>query len=255
MATAYEIADLLTQGMQGPVGADDSGWHVGKILTWSSSTGLNSVLVNGVPLTNLKALTPSIGTEYAPGQTVLIVRKQTQYFILGPVTTPGAVGSTPPTQVDGTGGTMSPAAGSNVWRDLDGGASLSPSFNIKLAPFQRCLFMFGSKGVTNWGCILDMSLVVTGPTGNNLLSNPGVRNGQTTSSANQISISNYTQIPMFKTYFAQAASADANPTENDVVPGTNGISLKYRVLTAAGAAGAGTPTTTVGTPWLLAVPF
>jgi hypothetical protein len=103
MATAYEIADLLTQGLQGPTGADDSGWHVGQILTWSSTTGLNSVRINGATLTNLKALTPSIGTEYAPGQTVLIVRKQTQYFILGPVTTPGAVGSTPPTQVDGSG--------------------------------------------------------------------------------------------------------------------------------------------------------
>lgn len=255
MATAYEIADLLTQGMQGPTGPDDSGWHVGKILTWSSATGLNSVLVNGVPLTNLKALTPSIGTEYAPGQTVLIVRKQTQYFILGPVTTPGAVGSTPPTQVDGTGGLMTPAAGANVWRDLDGGASLSPSFTVLLAPFQRCLFMWGCKDAALFGAVLDMSIVVTGPTGNNLLSNAGVRNGQVVTASNQISLSNKVRIPMFKTFFAKACAADANPTENDVVPGVSTVAIKYRVVTESGAAGAGTPSTTVGTPWLLAIPF
>lgn len=253
MATAYEIADLLTQGIQGPTGADDSGWHVGQILTWSSSTGLNSVRINGSTLVNLKALTPSIGTEYAPGQTVLIVRKQTQYFILGPVTTPGAVGSTPPTQVDTVGGTISGTAG--VWRDLDGGAGLSPSFTVKLAPFQRCLFMFGSSGTRCWGCSVECSLVVTGPTGTNLLSTPGFRNGQTWLVTNQISLSNNLRCPAMKTYFAKASAADAPPEVNDVTPGLNTVSLKYRFTVEAGAAGAGTPTGTVGTPFIVAIPF
>jgi hypothetical protein len=252
MATASEIADLITQGMQGPMGADDSGWHLGLILSWDSATGLNSVLVNNATLTNLKALAPSIGTEYSRGQNVLIVRKQTQYFILGPVQAPGNVGSTPAKQVDAVGGTMSPAAGANVWRDLDGGASLSPSFTVKLAPFQRCLFMWGSDTVRTWGCKLESSLVVASPGGNNGLANPGATAGQSWTVENQISVSNNIQVPGFKTFFAQAGPANSF---GFLSAGVCTASIKYRVNASAGAAGAGTATCNVGTPWLVAIPF
>jgi hypothetical protein len=253
MATAFEIADLLTQGLQGPTGADDSGWHVGKIVTWSSSTGLNSVQIQGSILTNLKALTPSIGTEYAPGQTVLVVRKQTQYFILGPVTTPGSTGSSPPTQVDSTGGNLSGTAG--VWRDLDGGASLSPTLNVKLAPYQRCMFMFGAANVKVFGCGVECSIVITSPGGNNVLATPGALNGTTWTVANQISVSNRTTAPGFKTFFAQAAAGQSSQFTEAVLPGVNAVSLKYRFTVEPGTAGAGTATSFVGTPWIVAIPF
>lgn len=252
MATAYEIADLLTQGMQGPTGADDSGWHVGKILSWSSASGLNSVLVNGATLTNLKALTPSIGTEYAPGQTVLIVRKQTQYFILGPVTTPGAVGSTPPTQVDAGGGTLSGTSG--VYRDLDAGAGVSPTFNVKLAPFQRCLFMFGAALVRTWGCDVDGALVVTSPGGGNILATPNSILGARWTVANQVSVAQYTISPAFKTFLIQTAAADASASGNALIPGTNVVSMKYQ-LTPNSAPGVGTPSAAVFNPWIVAIPF
>lgn len=254
MATASEIADLITQGLRGPVGPEDSGWHVGKILSWSASTGLNSVYVNGATLTNLKALTPSIGTEYAPGQDVLIVRKQTQYVILGPVTTPGSAGSTPPTQIDGPGGVLSPAAGANVWRDLDGGAALSPSFTVKIAPFQRCMILWGCKDVKSWGCEVNMSLTVTSPSGVNRLATPNAVNGQVATMSNQISISNFVRVPLFKTFITKAAAADGDPG-SDLGPGNCAVAIKYKVLAEPGAAGAGTATSSVQTPWLLAVPF
>lgn len=253
MATAAEIADLITAGMQGPTGADDSGWHVGQILTWSSSTGLNSVRIGNSTLTNLKALTPSIGTEYAPGQTVLIVRKQTQYFILGPVTTPGAVGSTPPTQLDTAGGSISGTAG--VWRDLDGGAALSPTMNLKVAPFQRVLFMWGAGNVRAWGSSVEASIVVTSPGGANKLATPGLINGQSWIAGNQISVSNNIRVPGFKTFFIQASGADATPSDSYLMPGTNAVAIKYRFSVEAGAAGTGTATATVGNPWLLVIPF
>jgi hypothetical protein len=253
MATAYEIADLLTQGLQGPTGADDSGWHVGQIISWSSTTGLNSVRINGATLTNLKALTPSIGTEYAPGQTVLIVRKQTQYFILGPVTTPGSVGSTPPTQIDAGGGTISGTAG--TWRDLDGGASLSPSFTVKLGPLQRCLLMWGASYVRAWGCGVEGSITLTSPGGGNILANPGGTLGQKYTVENQISLSNYVSAPASKTFFLQANTADASPSTSLAMPGNNVVAIKYRFTVLAGAAGAGTPTASVFNPWILAIPF
>lgn len=254
MASAAEIADLITQGIRGPVGPEDSAWHVGKILSWSSSTGLNTVFVNGSTLTNLKALAPSIGTEYTAGQDVLIIRKQTQYVIIGPVTTPGSVGSTPPTQVDGVGGTLSPAAGANVFRDLDGGAGLSPSFNVKLAPRQRCLFMWGAKDISSWGCAVDMSLVVTSPAGVNRLATPNFINGQTVTVSNQISVSNRIRVPAYKTFFVAAGPADGDPL-NDLGPGNCSVAIKYRVIAEPSVGGTGTATSSVNTPWLLAIPF
>lgn len=253
MASAAEIADLITAGVMGPQGSDDSGWHLGLILTWDSSTGLNSIRVNNATLNNLKALTPSLGTEYHSGQTVLVVRKQTQYFILGPVQTPGAVGSTPPTQKDGAGGTLSGTTG--TWRDLDGGASLSPSFTVTLGPFQRCLFMWGAAYVRMWGTEVEGSLVVSSPGGQNQLATPALFNGQVYMTGNQISVSNNIRVPAFKTYLVQVAGANAVPANNAMIPGVQTVSIKYRLTTPAGAGGAGTPTATVVTPWLMAIPF
>jgi hypothetical protein len=253
MATAAEIADLITAGVMGPQGADDSGWHLGQILTWDSTTGLNSVKVNNATLTNLKALVPSIGTEYIPGQSVLIVRKQTQYFILGPVQTPGSLGSTPPTQKDAAGGNITGTAG--VWRDLDSGASVSPSMDVKFSPFQRCLFMWGAAYVKSWGATVDCSLVITSPGGLNQMATPAAFNGQTWTAGNQISLSNNLKGPAMKTFLIKAAGANAVASQNSVMPGTNTVSLKYRFTVEAGAAGAGTPTCFVGTPWILAIPF
>jgi hypothetical protein len=253
MATAFEIADLLTQGIQGPTGADDSGWHVGTIVTWDTSTGLNSVKILNTTLTNLKALTPSIGTEYAPGQTVLVVRKQTQYFILGPVTVPGSAGSSPPTQVDTGGGNLSGTAG--TWRDLDPGASVTPTLSVKLAPSQRCLFMFGAANVRVFGCSVDASLIVTSPGGNNVLANGGALLGQTWTVSNQISLSNHTNAPGFKTFFTKTAPAATSQFTEVVYPGVNSVTMKYRFTVEPGSAGSGTPSATVTNPWIVAIPF
>lgn len=252
MATAAEIADLITQGIAGPTGPDDSGWHVGKIITWSATTGLNSVLVNNTVLTNMRALAPSIGTEYHPGQSVLIVRKQTQYFILGPVQVPGSTGSSPPNQVDAAGGVLTGTAG--VWRDLDAGG-VSPSFNVTLAPYQRILLMWGADRVQVWGASAELSIVVTSPPGTNRLATPGNISGSTVRVANQISLSNYLYAPAFKTFITFASSGKTDPTTELATPGVNQLSLKYRFNALAGAAGAGTPTASIGTPWILAVPF
>jgi hypothetical protein len=246
MASAAEIADLITAGMQGPTGADDSGWHVGQIVSWSSSTGLNSVKIQGATLTNLKALTPSIGTEYAPGQTVLVVRKQTQYFILGPVTTPGAVGSTPPTQVDASGGNLSGTTG--TWRDLDAGGS-SPTVNVKLGPFQRCLFMWGVGNLWSINYEVEVGIQIVSPGGLNIMATPGTVSGSSFRFGQGISSTQAIRGSGFKTFLGQAASADATASANAIMPGVNAVSLKYKLSTN------GTGQLTVGNPWILAIPF
>jgi hypothetical protein len=89
VATASEIADLITAGMRGPTGAEDAAWHTGTVLSWDESSGVNSVLVGGTAIPNLKTVQAGIGIQFQPGDTVMIVRKQTQYFVLGKETAPG----------------------------------------------------------------------------------------------------------------------------------------------------------------------
>lgn len=94
MASAAEIADLITQGMQGPTGAEDAAFHTGVIRSWDRQSGTNVVIINGVEISNLKALQGGIGIYYSPGDVVIIIRKQRQYFIMGKVAAPGgAAGS------------------------------------------------------------------------------------------------------------------------------------------------------------------
>jgi hypothetical protein len=90
MANAAEIADLITAGMQGSTGADDVGFHLGRVVTWDELSQVNSIRLNNAVLTNLKAINSGIGVQYQPGDSVVIMRKQTQYFVLGKVSAPGA---------------------------------------------------------------------------------------------------------------------------------------------------------------------
>jgi hypothetical protein len=89
MANASEIADLITRGIKGPQGPEDSAFHTGIVRSWDVLSGANTVEVNGVILPNLKALTAGIGVRYSAGDTVVLVRKQTQFFIMGRVSAPG----------------------------------------------------------------------------------------------------------------------------------------------------------------------
>lgn len=89
MANAAEIAALITAGMQGPTGPDDAGFHTGVILAWDEVSQTNSVLVNNATVNNLRTVQGGIGILYSPGDTVMIVRKQTQYFVLGKIAAPG----------------------------------------------------------------------------------------------------------------------------------------------------------------------
>jgi len=89
MAAPDDISDLVGTALKGPQGPDDSGFHTGIIRSWNIQTGANIVEINGVQLPNLRTLRTGIGVSYAAGETVVILRKQTQYFILGKVASVG----------------------------------------------------------------------------------------------------------------------------------------------------------------------
>lgn len=81
---------VLTQALSAPSGPDDSGWHTGIVRSWDESSNTNVVEVNGIALTNLKSSQTGIGVTYGAGDNVLILRKQTQYVVMGKMSVPGA---------------------------------------------------------------------------------------------------------------------------------------------------------------------
>lgn len=119
MAQPDQIADLIATAMRGPQGPDDSGFHIGTVLSWNTLTGENIIEVQGQQIPNLRTLSSGIGIKYTAGETVVLIRKQTQWFILGKVgAVGGAVGSSlndSQTNFLGTFGT------SGSWNDLPTG--------------------------------------------------------------------------------------------------------------------------------------
>src|SRR5690349_10407042 len=90
MANAAEIADLLTAGIRAPEGPEDIAAHTGTVQSWNSVDGTNVVTINGVDVPNLRSLQAGgIPASYLPGDTVMVMRKQTQYFVMGKVSAGG----------------------------------------------------------------------------------------------------------------------------------------------------------------------
>jgi len=110
-----DIAGLIQKGVDGPVGPEDSAFHTGTVVSWNRTTGANVISVNGVNLSNIRSLQSGIPNWYTAGDVVIIIRKQTQYFILGRVAAPGGTGGSGPVTVADNFNTVFDTA--NVWAD------------------------------------------------------------------------------------------------------------------------------------------
>lgn len=140
MSTAMEIAQLLTEGTQGPNGGEDIALHTGVIKSWDESSGVNVVNVNGKDLTNLKTINAGIGVQYRPGDSVVIIRKQTQYFILGKVAAPGGNNAN---LIKSAVVNSRQSTGSVNFGDL---ASVGPQVTLSIGSSRRAL-VFANSGV------------------------------------------------------------------------------------------------------------
>lgn len=87
---ALGIAHLIAAASAPPSGGEDIALYTGQIQSWDDSSGVNSVLVNGTTVPNMRCLTIGAGIVLVPGDAVMVVRKQTQWFILGKVASPGS---------------------------------------------------------------------------------------------------------------------------------------------------------------------
>jgi hypothetical protein len=235
------IADLIGAASVGPQGPQDAAWHTGTIVSWDNTTMLNVVRVNGVLLSNLKALQGGIGLSYAPGDTVMVVRKQSQYFILGKVGTPGGtgvVGSAPSYSLEGGG----PLTGStDSWRDLDSG--LSPSVTVRIGG--NALVMFGVDYLVTQNSMVEVSITLSGATN----FSPGLFTGMTFTCAhnNGSNGGGYTinspssSLMLFK---------NTGIAPNYFTPGVTTFSLKYKL----NIFNDGTQVF-VSAPWITVIPF
>lgn len=93
MATNAEIAQMLLAGGQSLAPAQGPGdltFHMGVIQAWDELSGVNTVVVNGVGLSNLKTVQPGIGSLYSAGDVVALMRFQSTYFVFGRIGSAGA---------------------------------------------------------------------------------------------------------------------------------------------------------------------
>jgi hypothetical protein len=128
------IADLIGQALTTNSGPEDVAIHTGQIQSWDTQSGVNAVMVNGVILTNLKSIQGGLAVSYTAGDTVMLVRKQTQYFILGKVTAPGgSAGSAIQSQRVASLQTVT----STSFGDLAG--SFGPEVSVYIGSSRRCL--------------------------------------------------------------------------------------------------------------------
>lgn len=236
--TGDGIDVLLAQALSSPSGNDDESWNMGRVITWDDISGVNTVSVNGTVIPNMKSIVGGVGASYKAGDNVLIQRKQTQYVIHGKLQAPGiASGSTPKYAATG-GGLISGATGS--YRDLDGGAGVSPSITLRIGTNQNFFVTFGAQSIDTNGSSLKISPSITGA----FTMPPETFLGQTlfvASGASQpVSHSPSKTVGFF---------AGSGLPPYFVGPGIITITLKYTLSLGAG--------TNVGVtqPWMTVLPF
>lgn len=218
-------ADLIATALRGPQGPSDSGYYTGTIVAWDSNTGLNTVMVNEVPLSNLKAIQQGVGVPYSVGDVVMIVRKQTQYFILGKVTSVGTGSSSMQSATVAT----EEGTASTSWGDL---ATVGPSVTVNIGSSARCLVIMSCQTICAGTAVAPngyiggyMSFSVQGS------ANTGVLAGSIISHR-VFSPPGAAQTMGFRTSISGSKLVDSS---NGLSPGLNTFSCKYMV-------GAGSPT-------------
>jgi hypothetical protein len=134
------LAELVAAQHQAPQESAEIGYHTGVVQGWDQQTGANSVKIGGSAFVNLRCLTSGAGLLFAPGDTVVLMRLRTQYFILGRIAAPGA-GAALSTRVGVAANLGGLADGSyGAWRNLDTGEATGPNVaSVYVGPARRCL--------------------------------------------------------------------------------------------------------------------
>lgn len=147
MATNFEMAAMLAAGaaQQGSAqGPGDLTFHMGTVQSWDELSGTNTVVVNGVPLSNLRTLQPGIGSLYTVGDVLGLLRFQSTYFVLGRI---GAAGAGNANQVRSDRVASLQTVTSTSFGDIGGGAGqFGPDLqNVYIGSSRRCLVIHSAE--------------------------------------------------------------------------------------------------------------
>lgn len=139
LAYAVAIAAANAAAAAPPAGGSDLAHYQGQILTWDESTGLNSVWVNGAAVSNMRVLQAGIGLQYQPGDTVMVEKRMSQWYILGKVAAPGGNNAN---QIKSDLVAAFESTASTSYGDL---ATFGPSVTVNVGSSRRCLVLFGAE--------------------------------------------------------------------------------------------------------------
>jgi hypothetical protein len=145
VATAQQIAAMLSQGSVPDSGGNAVQMHLGIIQSWDELSGVNTVAVNGVSIPNLDVIDSGLGVLYQPGDVVIIARSASKYFVWGKLGSPGA----------GAASTVrSASVATTVNQPLQGYGDLTGSFgpeltSVYIGSSRRCLVLVSSHIATN----------------------------------------------------------------------------------------------------------
>jgi len=87
MGASSEISDLLSSMKD----VTSLGARVGKVVEWSSSTSSFIVDVGGTPISAISMLATATMTSVLPGDSVMVMRYQDTFIIVGRIVPPGGV--------------------------------------------------------------------------------------------------------------------------------------------------------------------
>lgn len=156
MKTA-DIAALLVAGMQQQGnGNTDIGMHTGVVQAWDDTTGLNSVLINGSTFDNLSVITAGPAINIEAGDTVVIFRIQTQYFIFGKVAAAGASAAMRSVSDFTAAGE---STSSSTFTDL---ATVGPTVTAYVGPSKQALVMLSTSVTVPIAVTARMSFAISG---------------------------------------------------------------------------------------------
>jgi hypothetical protein len=87
---ADDLAGLLATTPAADTSLPTLGLHIGEVRAWNPATGENTIALAGTEVTDLPMLNIGDTTNLAVGDTVVVLRSKSAYFIFGRVVTPNS---------------------------------------------------------------------------------------------------------------------------------------------------------------------
>jgi len=155
-----------------PSGSRDIGLRQGVITAWDDLTGQNTVNVEGEEFTNLDCVQSGIGISYAAGDSVVVMKKQSTYFILGKVASSnGMAGSAIQEVVYGYSDTVGSTGGG--WIDVP---TAPVSVTAYIGSSRKCIVIWradvsvnNSLGEVSWDVTGASSITVASRAGMSMI--------------------------------------------------------------------------------------